>query len=339
VAALLWAAGSPVLRLAFFRDQSLLLVALCAVPVFTQQLVAVGKAILQGSDDLEAANVAIVAEEAAFLPTYLVALPFLHGSVHLVVALVAADVLVAAGIWARAYRRGLIGGWMHPRFALAKEILLYGLRGQVGGVLLLLNLRLDFALLGAIAGPAVLGVYAIASKYAELLRLPGLAITYVLYPRFTQQGSVVARSRTRALLPRTSALTVLLAVPLLLAAGTLLPLLYGNEFRPAVVPAWILIGGLTTEGAAGLITAYLYATGRPGMNSLAIGFGVIVTGVLDVVLIPHYAATGAAIASTVAYLTTTVVLLVFFASVPPQKASGRAVTSSLSSGDLSMEMP
>ena len=56
------------------------------------------------------------------------------------------------------------------------------MRGQLGGMLTLLNLRLDFAILGALAGPAVLGVYAVASKYAELLRLPGLAVTYVLLP-------------------------------------------------------------------------------------------------------------------------------------------------------------
>ncbi len=46
---------------------------------------------------MRAANWAIGAEEAAFLPVYLALLPFLHGTALLMTALVGADVLVAAG--------------------------------------------------------------------------------------------------------------------------------------------------------------------------------------------------------------------------------------------------
>ena len=69
---------------------------------------------------------------------------------------------------------------------LAMAALAAGARGQVGGLLTLLNLRFDVAILGALAGPAVLGVYAIATKYVDLLRLPGLAVNYVLYPAFAR---------------------------------------------------------------------------------------------------------------------------------------------------------
>ena len=51
----------------------------------------------------------------------------------------------------------------------SREVAGYGLRAQIGGVVTLLNLRLDFVLLDVATGPAVLGMYAIASKYAELL--------------------------------------------------------------------------------------------------------------------------------------------------------------------------
>jgi O-antigen/teichoic acid export membrane protein len=60
---------------------------------------------------------------------------------------------------------------------------------------------------------------------------------------------------------------------------------------------------------AGLVSAYLYGVGRPGANSLALGVSVVVTIGLDVALIPHYHAVGAAIASAVAYLTSSVALL------------------------------
>jgi len=313
-AAVVWLVLAPVLHRVFFADQSGALVAWCAVAVLTQQPVAVGKALLQGGGELGAANGAILAEEAAFLPAYLALMPLLHGAALLVAALVAADLLVGAGIHARLRRAGFFTGLrrVRPDRPLALEVSRYGLRGQIGSLLLLLNLRLDFALLGALAGPAVLGVYAVASKYAELLRLPGLAVGYVLYPRFAGQGSAVALARTRRLLPRAAALTIGGAIPLAALAPLLLPLLYGREFTPAVVPAWVLIGGLTLDGAAGLLTAYLYATRRPGLNSVAMGVGVLITAGLDVLLIPRLGATGAAVASATAYLVTAAALVALF---------------------------
>ena len=60
---------------------------------------------------------------------------------------------------------------------------------------------------------------------------------------------------------------------------------------------------------AGLVSAYLYAVGRPGANSLALGVSVVVTIVLDLTLIPRYHAVGAAAASAVAYLTSSAALV------------------------------
>jgi O-antigen/teichoic acid export membrane protein len=173
------------------------------------------------------------------------------------------------------------------------------------------------AILGALAGPAVLGVYAIASKYAELLRLPGLAVTYVMYPAFARDGQRDARARTRALLGPAAWLTAAAAVPLGLAAGFVLPLVYGHDFAGAALPAWILLAGLVGESVTGLITAYLYGVARPGLNSIAIGAGVVVTVIGDLTLIPPYGAVGAAVASALAYLTTCATLLTCFARVRP----------------------
>lgn len=309
-----WLALGPVLHRVFFRPWGMGVVLAASVPVFTQLWVAVGKSFLQGENDMRAANLAIAAEEAAFLPVYLAAAPFLHGTELLLTALVGADVLVAAAIVVRLARRGFLRHLGRPDFRLGKTICQYGLRGQVGGVLTLVNLRLDVAILGALAGPGVLGVYAVASKYAELLRLPGLAITYVLYPRMASSHPADAGKDTAALLPRAFILTVLAAVPLAVAVP-LLPLVYGRAFSAAVIPAFILLAGLVGEGVAGVVSAYLYGVGRPGANSVGVGVAVVATVVLDLTLIPHYQAVGASIASAVAYLTSSLALLACYFTV------------------------
>ncbi|HEU5421660.1 MAG TPA: polysaccharide biosynthesis C-terminal domain-containing protein [Streptosporangiaceae bacterium] len=309
-----WLALSPVLHAVFFRSWYTGVVVAAAVPVFSQLWVATGKALLQGDNDMRGANWAIAAEEAAFIPVYAGLMPFLDGSALLLSALVGADLLVTAGIAVRLLRHGYLRGWGKPDARLARAICLYGIRGQVGGMLSLVNLRLDVAILGALVGPGVLGVYAVASKYAELLRLPGLAITYVLYPRMTARGRKEAARHVAELLPRAFAVTALAAIPLA-AAAPLLPMAYGPAFAAAVLPACILLAGLIGEGAAGLISAYLYGVGRPGANSLALGVSVVVTVMLDLLLIPHFHAVGAAVASAAAYLTSSAALLACYFAV------------------------
>ena len=327
-----WLILSPVLHSLFFRPWHMGVVLAAAVPVFSQLWVAAGKAFLQGENDMRAANIAIGAEEAAFLPVYLALLPFLHGTALLMTALVGADVLVTAGIGVRLARRGFLRGWQRPDRRLAAEICRYGLRGQVGGMLSLINLRLDVVILGALVGPGTLGVYAVASKYAELLRLPGLAVTYVLYPRLAVRDRAAAGRDVAALMPRAFWLTVLAAIPL--AAGVpLLPLVYGPEFAGAMLPAYILLFGLIGEGVAGLVSAYLYGVGRPGANSIALGVSVVVTVGLDLALIPHYHAVGAAVASAAAYLTSSAALLVCYFAVRklvhvPRHQAGNALEAS-----------
>jgi O-antigen/teichoic acid export membrane protein len=188
----------------------------------------------------------------------------------------------------------------------------YGLRAQVGGVMTLLNLRLDFMILSLMAGPAVLGIYAIASKYAEFLKIPGVALTYVLYPAYSRLAPAASAAKARVQMRSAGFLVAGAAVPLWFLAGPLIPAIYGSDFHSAVVPARIIVLGLVLEGVAGVITAFLYGIGRPGQNSWAMGAGLAVTVVLDLTLIPHFGATGAAVASAVAYISSTLALIWLF---------------------------
>jgi O-antigen/teichoic acid export membrane protein len=305
-----WWVLTPVLHSVFLSSISEASVLLAGLTVFTQLPVAVGKGVLQGLEDLPGTNRVIGLEELTFLPAYAAFWAAgVSGAGLIIWALIVADASVSVYAWSRIKTRadGFARG--SARLSLVAEIARFGIRGQVGGIVGLLNLRLDFAVLGALAGPAVLGVYAVASKYAELLRLPGLALTWVMYPRIARRGREQVARSIRGLLPRAIGLTLTIGLVLALAAHLLLPALYGPEFAGAVVPAWILIGGLLLQGASGLATAYLYGIGRPGLNSLALGAGLLLTLALDLALIPRFGAVGAATASAVAYLTADLLLI------------------------------
>jgi O-antigen/teichoic acid export membrane protein len=145
-------------------------------------------------------------------------------------------------------------------------------------------------------------MYAVASKLAELLRLPGTALTWVCYPTLAAASASEAAHRARRLVAPLLVGVTAAAVPFILLAGPVIRALYGDSFSGAVPAARLLALGMVLSGAAGVASGYLYARGRPGLNSAAMGVGLVLTVVLDLVLIPRYGATGAAVASTVAYL-------------------------------------
>lgn len=313
VGTLLWTVAAPVLRHALFPELSVFLVVVAGATVLTQLVVATAKSCSQGMDDLRGANWVIFNEEFLFLPVYgALWLLGVRGYSAAIVGLLLADVATAVIGWARLTRRRFFQRAGRPALELAKRMSVYGLRAQIGGVVTLLNLRLDFVLINVLTGPAVLGVYAIGSKFAELLKIPSLALTYVLYPSYSRYDRPTAAAEARRLLPKAGALAAAAVVPLWVAAAFVIPALYGADFRGAITPARIILLGLALEGVAAVITAFLYGIGRPGLNSWATVAGLVVTVVLDLALIPAFGATGAAAASAVAYATTALALATCF---------------------------
>jgi len=318
----LWLACTPGFHQLFFRRMPLWLVAAAALLVVTQLCTVTAKACCQGSGDITGANLVIVAEEAWFVLCYpAVLLAGGRGIVAVVASLLISGALAALTGLTRLLRRQFFTGWGLPSPALAKRVAAYGARGQAGNLLWLMNLRFDVVLLGAIAGPAVLGVYAVATKFAELMRLVPTAINYVLYPRFSRIGQEAATAEARSLLPRATALTLAMTPVMAVATLIAIPILYGPAFHGAVLPGEIIIIGLSVEGAAAVASAYLLGSGRPGLNSIGMGAGAAVTVTLDLILIPRYGALGGAITSALTYLTSTAVLVLLYRRVARTSAA------------------
>ncbi|MEA2588678.1 MAG: hypothetical protein QOH66_1605 [Actinomycetota bacterium] len=317
-----WILLAHVLQDSLFHTMAVNLIAFAGIAVFTQLSVTTTKACLQGEGDLTGMNWAIFLEELLFVPAFGIAWAAgLRGTGAVILALVLADMATTAWICLRLSRHNFFARGL-PSVRLARQLASFGARSQIGDFLWLTSLRLDFAFVTFFAGPVTLGIYAVASRVAELLRLVPVAFAWVLFPSYAKDGKSLALPKARALLPRATLITMAAATPLALGSYVFIPVLYGPAFRPAILPTEILICGLATIGVTGVIGPFLRGIGRPGLESLAVGAGAVLTLGLDVVLIPRHHAAGAAVASSVAYLTTTALLLIAFFRVRRSHAAG-----------------
>jgi lipopolysaccharide/colanic/teichoic acid biosynthesis glycosyltransferase/O-antigen/teichoic acid export membrane protein len=320
---LVWLACASGFHVLFFKQVPLPIVVVISLLIVTSLYTVTAKACCQGSHDIAGANLVIVMEELWFVICFPIVVLVVHqrGITAVATSMIMSGTLAALTGILRLVQKGFFRQFGTPSFKLGRRIALFGARGQLGNLLWLTNLRFDFILLGALAGPSVLGIYSIASKFAELLRLPPTALNYVLYPRFAKLGRRAATNDARALFSRALILNIALTPFVALAALVGPRILYGAAFQGAVKPAEIIILGLSIEGAAAVASAYLLGTGRPGLNSVGMGVGATLTIALDLLLIPKYGAMGGAITSAVAYASTTI-MLSYIASRIARKEGG-----------------
>ncbi len=161
-------------------------------------------------------------------------------------------------------------------------------------------LRVDRLLLPAMASTAALGVYASVATMTELLSWPLISLADARLGRWRaahdqgelRVGKAIAAGAAYAVIAG-AALAVLMLV-------VLVPL-FGPEYRSAPELVWPLVVAAGVFGIGQLLVSALTARRRSGLASTAeaVGFGVSL--VAYVILIPHYAALGAAYGSLIGY--------------------------------------
>ncbi len=178
----------------------------------------------------------------------------------------------------------------------------FGLRAWVGTLSRFLNFRIDQILMGFLASEAALGIYAVAVNASEaLLYLPAATATALLpvaaRAGAAERGDQIVRAFRSAAIVTAGAIVVAAAI-----GPLLLPLLFGDAFRPSVEPFLLLLPGAVGFAAIAVFSSGLMASSSPGLSSLGPVVSLVVGIALDLVLIPRFDANGAAAAASAAFL-------------------------------------
>ncbi len=198
---------------------------------------------------------------------------------------------------------------------LVPSVLHYGIRAYFSYFAQTMNIQLGVVVLGfMIEEKGMIGFYHIAmSTVARIWIIPD-SLYQVLMPKLAKDQSASANYLCD-IIRIVIIVTMLASLALALAAHVLVKYGLGVEFLPAVPAIYVLLIGVIFRSASKVVTTYLFATNRPGINSVTKLSGVGINLFLLLIFVPLYGMMGAAIATSTSYVLEAVIMLFLFAKI------------------------
>jgi O-antigen/teichoic acid export membrane protein len=188
---------------------------------------------------------------------------------------------------------------------LVRRGLGFGLRGWLGTLGNVMNLRLDQLLMIPLVPARELGLYAVAATVSSLSNVLTSQVVTVLVPRIASGESHLLPQAVRCVF------LVVLGCGTVIALATqfLLVPVFGADFAGAVPLVFVLLAAWFWQAGLSSLSLALPALNRPGAPAIGefVSLAITVPGLI--LLLPALGAMGAAVVSFVAYATTFAVLL------------------------------
>ncbi len=283
-----------------------------AVPTYLAQLY--GLAILQGHRRFTLFNVQRLLPVTLYAGGILALFVVGSGSivpvvlVWMIVNAAVGVVTLTIGLWASRDAHAALT--QVPR----KAILRFGLRGLFGSISPIEHFHLDQVVLALFLAPAALGLYVTGLAFTNVFRFLSQSLGIVAYPSIAAHTDPSSARRSLwVFIWATVALSVVFVIPLIVAVGWLVRLLFGQEFSEAVLIARILLAGMVFASARRILSDGLKGRGYPAAGTLAEVAAWLWLAPALGAMVPLWGAPGAAVALSSSYVVSLVALLVLAA--------------------------
>ena len=192
-------------------------------------------------------------------------------------------------------------------------LLSFSIIGYFSNLLNFLNYRLDIYIVESYTTLDQVGFYILAVNLTQMLWLVSDPIAGIIKPYLADPKFKPVRIRFFEAYQRLNA-TIIMVLSIIgwLLAEWLIPLLYGEAFRTAVIPFRILLIGNFFACSSKVYGVYNFVSNKIKYNLQATAVGLIMTISFDFLWIPSYGITGAAWASNVAYFAIFVYLVAVY---------------------------
>lgn len=199
-------------------------------------------------------------------------------------------------------------------FPLWKPLIRYGIKLHIGSIFQSLNYRFDMYLVGFFLGAASVGWYSVSVGIAEWLWLvPSVLGTALMQRVATTQNQV---NEIIGPINRLTSGVLFVGILLLGCLGKwIIRLLYGGAFAPSFLPFLLLLPGIWAMGLWKNFMNDLSVRGYPVSKTYTSGIALILTLGLDILLIPRWGLNGAALASSIAYISAFLITLGYYCKI------------------------
>lgn len=184
-------------------------------------------------------------------------------------------------------------------------------------VIQFLNAQVDVLMLGHLAPLEEVGFYAVSKSLAGLVVFVLVATEMMLAPNIAHHYASGQKQELRRLLRRGSRIVAAVAIPVALVLilwGEWALNLYGAAYAPAMTAMQVLCAGQLINALCGPVGQLAIHTGHDKATTTVVLFAVILNVALNWLLIPHFGATGAAIATAISLTAWNTVLVIYIRS-------------------------
>jgi O-antigen/teichoic acid export membrane protein len=205
----------------------------------------------------------------------------------------------------------------------------FGLRGLLGSVSPIESFQLDQMVLALFLAKDALGLYVVGLAFTNLPRFISGSMGLVAYPAIARQVDTKAARRSLwAFFWLTMAATVVVVVPLWLAAGWLVPFFFGGDFREAAAVTRILLPGALFAAGRRIISDGMRGRGYAAAGTVAEVASWFWLALALAILVPLWGVNGVAAAVSGSYVVSLAVLLLL-AFARGEMADGILLTASI----------
>jgi O-antigen/teichoic acid export membrane protein len=200
-------------------------------------------------------------------------------------------------------------GWRE----MTLKVLRYGFVTQVANLLNIGNKRFSYYFIKYFAGLSPLGIFTAGVQLTEGLRVIGQSISLVQFSAISNSDDkTYARLLTIKLMKFSVLLTLAAVIVLIALPESVYIWLFSREFE-GVKPVIIALSpGVLALAANNIFSHYFSGLGNPRINLWSNVIGFVFTIGLSLSLIPMFGITGAAIATSVSYLSSVVYQYIIF---------------------------
>jgi O-antigen/teichoic acid export membrane protein len=202
---------------------------------------------------------------------------------------------------------------LHARLRWSEYALLMRFSGtiHIGNLAQFFNYRLDAFIVSYFLGAAAVGLYGYSKTFGETIWLLSASMASVLLPTLAGQHEKSKQIAVKAAVA-TFGVSIAAGLAAFLVGPTLIVFLLGDLFVGSVEPFLILLPGIVIFSITNVLATYLTAIGKPGYNAVIALISFLFTVIFDILLIPRYGISGAALASGISYAVSSLMTVVAF---------------------------